>query len=164
MRFLSPHAYCIHCPSHSPWFEHSYNMRWRVQFWNLKLCSFQQPPVTFSLLGPNILLIAPFPNKHNISQNRKYQQCVTSVYLHSTEIIGIRLIYTLIFYRQSAHSQQKKCVGLSTEPLHWNISMCNSKQELHANSTSHKSIYTLLKVLIRKAGEECKFLKKGTGA
>jgi hypothetical protein len=53
IRLLPPSCY-MSCPSHPPCLDHS-NYTWRRQkFWSSSLCNFLQPPVTSSLVGPNI--------------------------------------------------------------------------------------------------------------
>jgi hypothetical protein len=48
--FFIYHAYCMPCQSHPPWFDH-HNKFWRIP----SLCNFLEPPVTSSILSPNIL-------------------------------------------------------------------------------------------------------------
>jgi hypothetical protein len=50
-----PHACCMAFSSHPPCNDHPNNIWWRVQIMKLSFCSFLQPPIVLSLLGPNIL-------------------------------------------------------------------------------------------------------------
>ena len=52
------------CPAHLILFNHPYNIWWGTQITRNSLCSLLHPPppLTLSLLGPNIFLSTPFSN------------------------------------------------------------------------------------------------------
>jgi uncharacterized membrane protein len=58
------------------------------------LCSFLQPPVTSSLLGPNIHLSTLFSNTLNLSSSLKVRDKVSHPYKNTGKII---VLYILIF-------------------------------------------------------------------
>jgi hypothetical protein len=80
---LRSHSCYMPLPSHPPRLHYS-NYTWRrVQSWSSSLCSFLHPPVTSSLVGPNILLrmLDVFTNYTNFETVRFAYRTVLLAYV-----------------------------------------------------------------------------------
>jgi len=73
---LSLHVFpmCATCPFHPLWSDHPNNIWWRVQIMKFLLMQFLHPPVTSSLLCPNILLGTMFSYTLNVHSLRSRDQ------------------------------------------------------------------------------------------
>jgi len=77
-----PHTRYMHSPSHSSRFGHPKNTRWGVYIsLNSSLYSFLHSPLTYSLLGPNILLNTIFSNNLNLRSSLNVSDQVSHPYI-----------------------------------------------------------------------------------
>jgi hypothetical protein len=74
-------------PTHPIWFDHLKSIWWTVQIMKLHMCKFLQSPVTYSFLGPNILLGAVFSNTLNLCSSIITRDPVSHQYISSGKII-----------------------------------------------------------------------------
>jgi hypothetical protein len=101
--FHLPDARYMSHPSH-PWFHHPDNNLWRVQSTDLR--SFLQPPVTSSLLGPNILLSTLFPNTFILC---------SSLYLYQPYVMS-RHTCTTADHVSHQHATKPLNLGVNIQP------------------------------------------------
>jgi hypothetical protein len=84
---LSPLSCYMPCQFHPPWLDH-FNYTWRRKLWSSSLCSFLQPPVTSSLLGPNILVSTLFLNTLSLCSSLNVRYLVSHSWGTTGKIIA----------------------------------------------------------------------------
>jgi hypothetical protein len=82
-----PRACYMHRSSDPPWFDHPNNIWFEYNLCSSSLCSFLQPTVTSSLLGPHILLSILFSNTLNLCSSLNVTDQVQHPYKTAGEVI-----------------------------------------------------------------------------
>jgi hypothetical protein len=75
------------------------------KLWSSSLCSFLQPPITSSLLGPKILLSTFFSNTLSLCSSLNIRDQVSDPYRNTGKII---LLYILIFTFSDSRRGEKR--------------------------------------------------------
>jgi hypothetical protein len=106
----SPFSFYIPFSSHPPWLDHSNYAWWRLQVIKLLLCSPLYPPVTSSVLGPNILLSILFQNTLNLFSCYCQRPSFTP-YRTTGKIIVLYILMCMFLDQVSHHTEpQEKLV------------------------------------------------------
>jgi hypothetical protein len=87
------------------------------KLWRSSLCSFLQPPVTSSLLGPNILLSTLFSNALSLGSSLNVKDQVS----HPYRTTGKNIVLYILLFTFSTAGEKTKGTGLNVSKHNQNL-------------------------------------------
>jgi hypothetical protein len=108
-------------PSHPPWLHHSIILGKEYKLWR---CKFLQPPITWSLSGPNILLGTLFSNTLSLCSSPNVRDKVSHPY--KTTGKNILLYFIICIFLNSRREDKRYWIELKRALPEFNLLLISS--------------------------------------